>query len=335
MSTITTKTLRSVRRHRNSAAALSTASPSTTPEPPSSSSSSSDTERTERPAVRSMRRGCSFERAERAAAERPTTSTNRPTIMSAAHPERRHHENSRSSRNTPAPTTTSSPPVFVDVPSGGRLNPAARTPTLATVSIMEAERRMRSLQTLRASSSSSAAYTTSVGPNSSRRLPAAATTTMTTTTANHHHQSPAASFTAQLTTTTTTTATSILQQQRRPTSFRPREPIRFVERRGITFQVAVDSDSDTELEPMPGPLHPQRMGFCDPWRWSRAHRSHEVVISGPSSCTAFFHPNWSKGTAGVRGTKMLNNGRHYWEVHLTNRIFGTRFVVQDKRVVKI
>lgn len=71
---------------------------------------------------------------------------------------------------------------------------------------------------------------------------------------------------------------------------------------------------------------PLQHGCPDMWNWSKKHRSAEVVLSGPKLQTAFFHPNWSKGTAGVRGTKVLNNGRYYWEIHVTNRIFGTRFV---------
>lgn len=68
---------------------------------------------------------------------------------------------------------------------------------------------------------------------------------------------------------------------------------------------------------------PLKHGCVDVWTWSKKYRSQEVVLSGASLRTAFFHPNWSKGTAGVRGTKVLNNGRYYWEIHVTNRIFGT------------
>lgn len=39
--------------------------------------------------------------------------------------------------------------------------------------------------------------------------------------------------------------------------------------------------------------------------------------------TAHFHPNWSSGTAGVRGTRVLNNGRYFWELRVSKRIFGT------------
>lgn len=35
----------------------------------------------------------------------------------------------------------------------------------------------------------------------------------------------------------------------------------------------------------------------------------------------------SKGTAGIRGTRILNNGRYYWELKVSQRVFGTRYVV--------
>lgn len=81
------------------------------------------------------------------------------------------------------------------------------------------------------------------------------------------------------------------------------------------------SDDDERIF---GPVRPLQLGCDDPWRWSRKHRSSEVAVTGPLWRTAFFHPNWSKGTAAVRGTRVLNNGRHYWEIHVTNRVFGTR-----------
>lgn len=70
-----------------------------------------------------------------------------------------------------------------------------------------------------------------------------------------------------------------------------------------------------------------RFGCEDTWTWSQRHRSQEVVLSGPNYRIASFHPNWSKGTAGVRGTRTLNNGRYYWEIQISHRIFGTRFVL--------
>ncbi|KAL1490358.1 hypothetical protein ABEB36_013069 [Hypothenemus hampei] len=61
----------------------------------------------------------------------------------------------------------------------------------------------------------------------------------------------------------------------------------------------------------------------DHWTWDRRHRSHEVTLIGRNFQIARFHPNWSSGTAGVRGTRILNNGRYYWELVLSRRIFGT------------
>uniref|UniRef100_A0A1A9ZFK2 SPRY domain-containing SOCS box protein 3 n=1 Tax=Glossina pallidipes TaxID=7398 RepID=A0A1A9ZFK2_GLOPL len=70
-------------------------------------------------------------------------------------------------------------------------------------------------------------------------------------------------------------------------------------------------------------LVPLEHGCEDNWTWSRRHRSKEVVLSGPNDRTVHFHPNWSKGTAGVQGKRPLNNGRFYWELHVSQRIFGT------------
>jgi SPRY domain-containing SOCS box protein 3 len=53
----------------------------------------------------------------------------------------------------------------------------------------------------------------------------------------------------------------------------------------------------------------------------------QVRLHGPGNRAALFHPNWSSGTAGVRGTRVLNNARYYWEVRLSHRIFGTSMMV--------
>ncbi|GFG41018.1 hypothetical protein Cfor_06788 [Coptotermes formosanus] len=68
---------------------------------------------------------------------------------------------------------------------------------------------------------------------------------------------------------------------------------------------------------------PLRHGCEDHWTWNRRDRSHEVRLYGPGLRVAHFHPNWSSGTAGVRGTRILNNGRYYWELRISQRIFGT------------
>ncbi|KAL7742192.1 hypothetical protein ACLKA6_005461 [Drosophila palustris] len=64
-------------------------------------------------------------------------------------------------------------------------------------------------------------------------------------------------------------------------------------------------------------------GIDDNWTWSKRYRSKEVVLSGPNFRTVHFHPNWSKGTAGIQGKRPLNNGRYYWELHVSQRVFGT------------
>lgn len=64
-------------------------------------------------------------------------------------------------------------------------------------------------------------------------------------------------------------------------------------------------------------------GCSDNWSWSRRDKSHEVRLYGTDMQTAHFHPNWSNGTAGVRGTRVLTYGRHYWEIKISQRIFGT------------
>ncbi|XP_054285051.1 SPRY domain-containing SOCS box protein 3 [Macrosteles quadrilineatus] len=68
---------------------------------------------------------------------------------------------------------------------------------------------------------------------------------------------------------------------------------------------------------------PLKYGCEDHWTWNRHDRSHEVRLYGSGLRVAHFHPNWSSGTAGVRGTRVINNGRYFWEVQVSQRIFGT------------
>ena len=63
-------------------------------------------------------------------------------------------------------------------------------------------------------------------------------------------------------------------------------------------------------------------GTRDDWTWSKKDKSHEVRIRHRGR-RAHFHPKWSNGTAAVRGNRVLNHGKHYWEVKVTQRIFGT------------
>ena len=73
----------------------------------------------------------------------------------------------------------------------------------------------------------------------------------------------------------------------------------------------------------PPPPPPLASGCEDHWSWNKNDKSHEVHLYGPKQRIAHFHPNWSHSTAGVRGTRVLNGGRYYWEVNVSQRIFGT------------
>ena len=66
----------------------------------------------------------------------------------------------------------------------------------------------------------------------------------------------------------------------------------------------------------------------DDWTWNIREKSHEVKLCGENNRTAQFHPNWSNGTAGIRGTKVLQRGaRYYWEIVIPSRVFGTSMMV--------
>ena len=70
---------------------------------------------------------------------------------------------------------------------------------------------------------------------------------------------------------------------------------------------------------------PLEYGCEDSWGWDIVDKPEAVRIYG--SKVAFFHPNYSYGTAGVRGNRALNGGRYYWEVDLGDRVFGTCMAV--------
>lgn len=97
--------------------------------------------------------------------------------------------------------------------------------------------------------------------------------------------------------------------------------------------------------PVQLPVSPVPVNFeChDDWGWNPYHKSDEVRIYGANRETAHFHPNWSNGTvsfttlnlllttilllqAGVRGERVLNqnaSARFYWEIKISDRMFGT------------
>ena len=86
----------------------------------------------------------------------------------------------------------------------------------------------------------------------------------------------------------------------------------------------VDSMSTLDkLDKYLRPEYPLRDACPSNWTWSKYDKSHEVKLQGKGLKTVHFHPNWSNGTAAIRGNTPLNHGRHYWEIKLTQRIFGT------------
>ena len=40
-----------------------------------------------------------------------------------------------------------------------------------------------------------------------------------------------------------------------------------------------------------------------------------------------FHPNYSSGTAAIRGTESMTRGQHYWEVKMSTPVYGTDMMV--------
>lgn len=85
-----------------------------------------------------------------------------------------------------------------------------------------------------------------------------------------------------------------------------------------------DDDTNYDINQEKSLMRPLAYGCEDKWTWNKRDRSQEVRLSGPCSRTVHFHPNWSKGTAGIRGSRVLNNGRYYWEIKVSQRVFGTR-----------
>eukprot|EP00096_Caligus_rogercresseyi_P013155 TRINITY_DN5824_c0_g2_i2.p1 TRINITY_DN5824_c0_g2~~TRINITY_DN5824_c0_g2_i2.p1 ORF type:complete len:150 (+),score=37.41 TRINITY_DN5824_c0_g2_i2:40-489(+) len=72
---------------------------------------------------------------------------------------------------------------------------------------------------------------------------------------------------------------------------------------------------------------PLAYGCDDFWSWNVNAKSEDVDLYGPGRRTVMFHPKWSNGTGGVRGTRVLNRGRYYWEIAMSQRIFGTSMMI--------
>ena len=89
--------------------------------------------------------------------------------------------------------------------------------------------------------------------------------------------------------------------------------------------VATETRTDPRKRSLRCPLSdtPLKAGCAEHWTWDRWGKSHEVRLLDRQQLVAQFHPNWSNGTAAVRGNKPLNYGVHYWEVCVSQRVFGT------------
>ncbi|XP_065206660.1 SPRY domain-containing SOCS box protein 3-like [Planococcus citri] len=61
----------------------------------------------------------------------------------------------------------------------------------------------------------------------------------------------------------------------------------------------------------------------DTWTWNPNCKSCDVRIIDKNQKCVLFHPSWSQGTSAIRGTKMLNNTRSYWEIFIPKGICGT------------
>ena len=54
----------------------------------------------------------------------------------------------------------------------------------------------------------------------------------------------------------------------------------------------------------------------DTWSWDWVLGvSYMIRLSGAELRQVSFHDPYSEGTAGMRGTRELNNGRYFWEIH--------------------
>ena len=71
------------------------------------------------------------------------------------------------------------------------------------------------------------------------------------------------------------------------------------------------------------PDYPLRDGCPSNWSWSKYDKSHEVKVQGKGLKTVHFTLIGAMAQLQLGVTPHLNNGRHYWEIRLTQRIFGT------------
>lgn len=65
--------------------------------------------------------------------------------------------------------------------------------------------------------------------------------------------------------------------------------------------------------------------YC--WLWDDHNKSSDVTIQGENS-EAYFHPDYSCGTAAIRGKHFFQQGEeHYWEIKMSSAVYGTDMMI--------
>lgn len=62
------------------------------------------------------------------------------------------------------------------------------------------------------------------------------------------------------------------------------------------------------------------------WVWDDCSKSTATVLSCDNRKVGF-HMEYSCGTAAIRGTKVLTEGQHFWEIKMTSPVYGTDMMV--------
>ncbi len=71
--------------------------------------------------------------------------------------------------------------------------------------------------------------------------------------------------------------------------------------------------------------YPLANGCDDDWTWNVKDKSFNIVrLYGSKRRIALIHPSYSCGSEGVRGNRILNNARFYWELNVSMKICGFR-----------
>ena len=66
------------------------------------------------------------------------------------------------------------------------------------------------------------------------------------------------------------------------------------------------------------------ISVCE-WTWDTEHKSSAAKIQDDLR-TVIFHPNFSNGTAAVRGSAPIREGQHFWEIKMITPVYGTNMV---------